>query len=129
MALTKSQSNAIASIAGTCSKMSALILSVAADSVLQSAAVTDTKINSVAGEVSMSPTSNQTQLQQGSVRASDSEGTLSKNETSAQKGSVNANATKADAAEQKANASEAGATALVTEAGASEIATKALKMN
>lgn len=94
-------------------------------------ATTSTNIHrsDVTGDKKMSPTNEETNLQESKHEGAKTEATLSQDEVVAQKGKVDAAETNAKASTTEATASESGAQAMKTKAGACDIQTKAMKMN
>ena len=83
----------------------------------------------VTGDKKMSPTNEETNLQESKHEGSKTEASLSQDEVAAQKGKVDATETNAKASTTEATAAESGAQAMKTKAGACDIQTKDMKMN
>lgn len=96
---------------------------------IKSISSTNIHKSTVAGDSKMSPTNEETNLQESRQGASKSDAALSQDEVAAQKGKVDAAETNAKAATTEATAAEAGAQAMKTKAGACDIQTKGMKLN
>ena len=104
---------------------------IASGALLAVKSVSSTNIHkfSVSGDSKMSPTNEETNLQESRQGASKTDAALSQDEVAAQKGKVDAAETNAKAATTEATAAEAGAQAMKTKAGACDIQTKGMKLN
>lgn len=96
---------------------------------LSDVTVTNIHKSDVTGDKKMSPTNEETILQESKHEGSKTEATLSQDEVAAQKGKVDATETNAKASTTEATAVESGAQAMKTKAGACDIQTKGMKMN
>lgn len=101
----------------------------AAHIVLTDVTTTNIHKNDVTGDKKMSPTNEETVLQESKQEGSKVDASLSQDEVAAQKGKVDACETNAKATTTEATAVDAGAQAMKTKAGACDIQTKAMKMN
>lgn len=96
---------------------------------LSDVTITNIHKSDVTGDKKMSPTNEETILQESKHEGSKIEATLSQDEVAAQKGKVDATETNAKASTTEATAVESGAQAMKTKAGACDIQTKGMKMN